>query len=192
MIGNLCLIIPFFTITNFPFSFPFFVAAPFILLTFLFSPWSPVNLSQRISGLAEITSGGHKFGLVLYAVSYTLLALFFSTRPYIIAAGIFPMAYGDAAASLIGQKLGRHQYNVVGKKSFEGSAAMFTVCFLALTVSLWFFSYLYPISTFIFILASFGVAATATICEALTPKGFDNLTVPLFSAAVFMLLIGGP
>jgi dolichol kinase len=191
MIGNLCFIIPFFSFNTFPLSFPFFVAAPFILLTFLFSPLSPVNLSDRISGLAEITSGGHKFGLVLYAVSYTILALFFSAKPYIIAAGIFPMAFGDAAASLVGQKLGRHHYDVFGKKSFEGSIAMFVVCFLALMVSLLFFSYLYPISISRFLLASLGVAAIATICEALTPKGFDNLTVPLFSAAVFLLLIGG-
>lgn len=191
MIGNLCFIIPFFTINSFPVSFPFFVAAPFILLTFLFSPLSPVNLSDKFSGLAEITGGGHKFGLVLYAVSYTILALFFSIRPYIIAAGIFPMAYGDAAASLVGQKLGRHQYDVFGKKSFEGSAAMFAVCFLGLMVSLLFFSFLYPISIPDFLMASLGVAAIATVCEALTPRGFDNLTVPLLSAAVFLLLIGG-
>jgi dolichol kinase len=190
MIGNLCFIIPFFTINTFPLSFPFFVAAPFVLLTFLFSPLSPVNLSDRLSGLAEITSGGHKFGLVLYAVSYAILALFFSTRPYIIAAGILPMAYGDAAASLVGQKMGRRSYDVFGKKSFEGSIAMFAVSFLGLTVSLLFFSYLYPISILSLLLASLGVAATATICEAFTPRGFDNLTVPLCSAVAFLLLTG--
>jgi phytol kinase len=191
MIGNLCFIIPFFSINTFPLNFPFFVAAPFILLTFLFSPWSPINLSDRISGLAEITSGGHKFGLVLYAVSYTILALFFSTKPYIITAGIFPMAYGDAAASLVGQKFGQHQYDVFGKKSLEGSIAMFSICFLGLILSLLFFSYIYPISIFRFLFTSLSVAAIATVCEALTPKGFDNLTVPLLSAAAFMLLIGG-
>jgi len=191
MIGNLCFIIPFFSFNTFPISFPFFVAVPFILLTFLFSPWSPVKLGEKISGLAEITSGGHRFGLVLYAISYTVLALFFSARPYIIAAGIFPMAYGDAAASLVGQKLGRHQYNVFGKKSFEGSFAMFAVCLLGLIISLLFFSYLYPISIVSFLFASLGVAAIATVCEAFTPRGFDNLTVPLLSAMAFLLLIGG-
>ena len=191
MIGNFIFIIPFFTLTTFPLCFPFFVAAPFILVTFMFSPLSPVDLSSKISGLAEVTGGGHKFGLVLYAISYTVLALFFSTKPYIIAAGILPMAFGDAAASLVGQKIGRHKYNIFGTKSFEGSMAMFAVCISGLMACLLFFSFLYPISIPSFALASLGVASVATACEALTPKGFDNLTVPLFSAAVFLLLIGG-
>jgi phytol kinase len=191
MIGNFIFVIPFFTLRTFPLSFPFFVAAPFILVTFLFSPLSPVDLSSRVSGLAEVTGGGHKYGLVLYAISYSFLALFFSTQPYVLAAGILPMAYGDAAASLVGQKLGPHKYNVFGAKSFEGSLAMFVTCLFGLLGCLLFFSYLYPISIFNFAVASLGTAAVATACEALTPKGFDNLTVPLFSIAVFLLLIGG-
>jgi len=191
MIGNFIFVIPFFTLRTFPLSFPFFVAAPFILVTFLFSPLSPVNLSSKISGLAEVTGGGHKFGLLLYAISYSLLALFFSTKPYIIAAGIVPMAYGDAAASLVGQKIGRHKYNIFGVKSFEGSMMMFAICISGLMACLLFFSYLHPFSIFNYAFASLGVAAVATTCEALTPKGFDNLTVPLVSAVVFLLLTGG-
>jgi phytol kinase len=192
MIGNLIFIIPFFSFNVFPVNFPFFVAAPFIVLTFLVSKASPIkSISNRMPGLADVTGGGHGFGLVLYAVSYTILALLFSTNPYVIAAGIIPMAFGDAAASLVGQKFGRHQYDLFSKKSLEGSTAMFTVCFLSLLLSLLFFSYLYPISTPKCVLAALGVAAVATACEALTPKGLDNLTVPLLSATVFLVLIGG-
>jgi len=192
MIGNLIFIIPFFSFNVFPVNFPFFVAAPFILLTFLVSKASPIkNISNKMSGLSDVTSGGHGFGLVLYAVSFTILALLFSTKPYVIAAGIIPMAFGDAAASLVGQKIGHHQYNLFAKKSLEGSIAMFMVCFLSLLLSLLFFAYLYPLSALNFVVAALGVAAVATTCEALTPKGFDNLTVPLFSVAIFLLLMGG-
>ena len=191
MIGNFVFIIPFFTMTTFPVNFPFFVASPFILVTFLFSPLSPIDLSKKIPGLAEVTEGGHKFGLVFYAISYSALALFFSAKPYVIAAGILPMAFGDAAASLVGQKFGRRRYNIFANKSVEGSIAMFGVCFLSLVITLFFFSYLYPISSFQIVIASLGVAMVATVSEALTPKGFDNLAVPLFSALVFLLLIGG-
>ena len=106
-------------------------------------------------------------------------------------AGILPMAFGDAAASLIGQKMGRHQFNIFSRKSIEGTTAMFTITFVSVTLSLLLFSYLCPFSTSILLLASLGVAALATGIEALTPKGLDNLTVPLISALVFLLLIGG-
>jgi phytol kinase len=192
MIGNLIFIIPFFSFNVFPVNFPFFVAAPFILLTFLVSKASPIkNISNKMSGLSDVTSGGHGFGLVFYAVSFTILAFLFSSKPYVIAAGIIPMAFGDAAASLVGQKIGYHQYNIFAKKSLEGSIAMFMVCFLSLLGSLLFFGYLYPLSAFNFVVAVLGVAVVATTCEALTPKGLDNLTVPLFSAAVFLFLMGG-
>ncbi len=191
MIGNFVYIIPFFTFTTFPANFPFFVASPFILLTLLASPYSPINLKNKISGLTDITTGGHQVGLVLYAISYTILAFFFASKPYVIIAGILPMAFGDAAASLVGQKMGRHQFNIFSKKSIEGTIAMFTITLVSVMLSLLFFSYLCPFSTFTLLLASLGVAVSATILEALTPKGLDNLVVPLISALVFLLLIGG-
>ena len=192
MIGNFIFVIPFFTLNTFPVNFPFFVAAPFIFLTLLVSPLSPVkSIRLRMSGLVGVTGGGHPFGLVLYAVSYTLLAFFFSDKPYILAAGIIPLAYGDAAASLVGQRFGKHQYSVLGKKSLEGSIGMFIVCFLILVISYLFFGYPYALSSLNFAVAAFSVAVAATVLEAITPKGLDNLTVPLASAIVFMLLIGG-
>ncbi len=191
MIGNFVFIIPFFTLTSFPLNFPFFVASPFIIVTFLFSPSSPVDLSNKVKGLAEITGGGHKYGLLLYAISYTLLALFFSSKPWVLAAGILPMAYGDAIASLVGQKIGRHKYNVFSTKSIEGSLAMFATCFLGMLVVLPFFAWFSSLSYIGFALASLCAAVVATVCEGLSPKGFDNLTVPLFSALTFLLIIGG-
>jgi dolichol kinase len=127
---------------------------------------------------------------VLYAFSYSFLALFFSSKPYFIVAGILPMAYGDAAASLVGQKFGRHKYNISSPKSVEGSLMMFATCLLGFLACVLFFSFLYPISSLSFALAFLGTAVVATVCEALTPKGFDNLTVPLFSAIVFLILMG--
>ena len=192
MIGNFIWVIPFFTYITFPLNFPFFVASPFILLTFLVSPGTPIkSLTQRLSGLGDVTFGGHAYGLVFYAISYTILAAFFSDRPWIIAAGIIPLAYGDAAASIVGLKWGRHQFNVFAKKSIEGSLTMFAVCFLVLTASFGFFGYLYPLSVTSFILASLGAALVATVSEALTPRGLDNIAVPLFSACAFLILMGG-
>lgn len=187
MIGNLPFVIPFFTLT----VFPALVAAPFIVVTFLASPYSPFKaLENRMKDLADITEEGHKLGLVFYAISYTCLASLFAPRPYIIAAGVLPMAYGDAAASIVGEKWGRVKYRVVANKSLEGSVAMFLFSFVSLAVGLVFFSTFY---NFVFaskIVLLLVAAAVATVVEGFSPMGFDNLTIPAASALIF-LLYGG-
>lgn len=108
-----------------------------------------------------------------------------------IAAGILPMAYGDAAASLVGKKFGRHQFKIFAEKSVEGSFAMFAVSFASFGLSLLFFSVFYSFSIVSSILAALAVATVVTIAEALTPRGVDNITVPLFGAFLFLFLMGG-
>jgi phytol kinase len=187
MIGNLPFVIPFFT-SN---IYPVLVAAPFILVTFLASPYSPIKNRKRLGGLAGITEEGHPLGLVFYAVSYTLLAFFFASKPYVIAAGILPMAYGDSAASLVGERHGKRQYSLVANKSLEGSTAMFFASLLSLTVGLTFFFSMYSLSVSAMILRVIPVVTVATLIEGISPKGFDNLSVPILGALTLWLLAGG-
>jgi phytol kinase len=186
MIGNLPFVIPFFT-SN---IYPVLVAAPFILVTFLASPYSPFK-NSKFEGLANITEEGHPLGLVLYAISYTLLAFFFASEPYVVAAGILPMAYGDSAASLVGEKYGKRRYNFLASESLEGSIAMLTVSLLSLTIGLVFFSRYYPFQVRNVILAILAVVSVTTLAESVSPKGFDNLTVPILGAVMFLLLVRG-
>jgi dolichol kinase len=188
MIGNLPVIIPFFTLA----IFPTLVAAPFILVTFLATPYSPFkSIKIKLKGLAEIAGEGHQWGLVFYAISYTCLAFLFAQKSYVIAAGILPMAYGDAAASIVGEKFGRHKYELVAKKSLEGSAAMFLATLVSLILGLVFFSAIYGFSFPSRIPALLSAAVVATFVEGLSPMGFDNLTVPAFSVLTFLLCGGG-
>jgi phytol kinase len=188
MIGNLPFIIPFFSLT----IFPTFVAAPFILVTFLATPYSPfTGIGKKLKGLSILTEKGHQWGLVFYAIAYTVLAFLFGGKPQIIAAGILPMAYGDAAASIVGQKYGRHRYKLVADKSFEGSLAMFLTCLASLAVSMFFFSYLYGFPFFSKGVAVLAASAVTTVVEGLSPLGFDNLTVPALSVLTFLLYGGG-
>ena len=191
MIGNLVFLIPFFTYNRLPLNFPFLVAAPFVLVTFLVSPFSPVKiLGKKLSNLVEVTEGGHQLGLVFYAISFAALACFFSSKPYVIAAGILPMAYGDAAASLVGGKFGKRQFKIFSVKSVEGSLVMFVISFVSLSASLLFFSALYSFPILYSVAAALVVAAGTTVAEALTPRGIDNLTVPFFGALLFIILMG--
>jgi dolichol kinase len=188
MIGNLPFIIPFFTAS----IYPFLVASPFILVTFLVTPYSPVKgLRERLPGLANITEEGHHMGLILYAISYSVLAYLYGLQPYVIAAGILPMAYGDSLAALVGMRHGRHRYRVFETKSLEGSAAMFVASLAAFGLSLAYFSYLYGFSLGNQLVPALAVAAVVTVAEAVSPKGLDNVLVPIAGALTFVLANGG-
>lgn len=188
MIGNLPFVIPFFT-SN---MYSALVAAPFIAVTYFATPYSPLKSANKVlKGLADLTEEGHHLGLIFYAIAYTFLALFFASQPYIIAAGILPMAYGDSAASVVGEKYAKRRYKVLAEKSFEGSAAMFLTSFVSFALSLAFFSLLYSFPLLEMIAPALAVATVATAVEAVSPMGFDNLTVPTFSALTFWLLFRG-
>jgi dolichol kinase len=186
MIGNLPFVIPFFT-SN---IYPALVAAPFIFVTYLASPYSPFK-NSKFEGLANITEKGHPLGLVFYAISYTILAFFFASQPYIVAAGILPMAYGDSAGSLVGEKYGKRIYNLRTRKSLEGSLAMFSGSLLSLAIGMVFFCKLYPLPIWNVILAIITVACVTTLAESISPRGVDNLAVPILGAITFLLVLRG-
>ena len=186
MIGNLPLIMPFFTAS----IYPFLVASPFILVTLLATPSSPIKLGEKMKGLSSLTEEGHHWGLVLYAISYSALALLFGVKPYIVAAGIFPMAYGDSLAAVFGEYYGKHKYRVFETKSIEGSLGMFLGSFVSLTLAFLYFGLLYPF-TFNPLVPAFAIACLAAVVEGVSPKGLDNVAVPLVGAATFLILTGG-
>ena len=185
MIGNLVFFIPFF---RWGLS-PFLVAAPFIVVTFLASPLSPWGfLRKRLRGLSELTEEGHHTGLILYSISFSLLALLFAPMSHVIASGVLPMAYGDSAAALVGQRMGRRKYRLVTEKSLEGSLAMFTASLLSLVISGLYFSSLYSFSVGEKLLSFLAVSVVVTVVEALSPRGLDNIGVPLSGALTFLIL----
>ncbi len=187
MIGNLPLVIPFFDWG----LAPFLVAAPFIAVTFAASPYSPIkSLREGLRGLSDLTEEGHHLGLILYSISYTLLALLFALKPYVIAAGVLPMAYGDSAAALVGERFGDRRHKLIGDKSLEGSFAMLTASFLSIAISLAYFSLFYSFDSVEKLVPALAVAFAVAVVECLSPKGFDNLTVPLLGAATFLLVDG--
>ncbi|MFP3951277.1 MAG: diacylglycerol/polyprenol kinase family protein [Candidatus Bathyarchaeia archaeon] len=185
MIGNLPLIMPFFTRR----IFPLLVSITFIVVTFLVTPYSPLSwLRRRMGGLSDITGEGHNMGLVLYAISYSVLAYLFGTRPYIVAAGIFPMAYGDSTATLIGMRYGNRR---IGGKSLEGCVGMFIGSLVSLTLGMGYFSFLYGFSLIDQVFPISIVALFVTLLELISPDGLDNLFVPILGALTFVYLGGG-
>ncbi|MBI4418993.1 MAG: DUF92 domain-containing protein [Ignavibacteriales bacterium] len=135
-----------------------------------------IHLTQRRS-----------YGTVLYPLTFGILViLFWYSKPAIIVMSMLVLAFGDSAAAIVGQYQ-RHAtvyHWSSDEKSVEGSMAMFLVSFLVLFAGL---TQILDVNRIPleFVLACAGVAAaTGTAWEALSSRGFDNLTAPLSVAFV--------
>ncbi|BBD61929.1 phosphatidate cytidylyltransferase [Nostoc sp. HK-01] len=135
-------------------------------------------------------------GTVYFAISVTILfGLFW--RPDdsvdhvpIAVAGIMAMTWGDALAALIGKRFGKHQYQIGSSvRSWEGSLAMFLASATAIFLVLMFLpnsllSQAVSIGAGKALLIALVSASCATLVEAISPHGTDNLGVPLVTAGV--------
>lgn len=175
MTGNIAFILPLFETAE---IMAFVAAGPFIVFTFLMSPYSPIK-SLR----GKTSEAGHGLGLVYYAITWTVLAFLFFDHRVIIAMGILAMSYGDGLASLVGIKYGKRKYQVFQDvKSYVGSAAMFVFTFLLLIVALLFYAVPLTLRGVGYLVC---MASIATVVEGVTPLGLDNLSVPLVIAGMY-------
>lgn len=117
--------------------------------------------------------GGFTGASYILTTSTIVIVLF----PKAIAvAAITFIIIGDIAAALVGRTWGRHR--LIGRKTIEGSSACL--------VSLILVSFLIPgLPTIVGITG----AAIATITEALSGRIDDNLTVPIISGAMMLLIM---
>jgi phytol kinase len=181
MTGNIAFILPLFATRE---VMAFIAAGPFILFTFLMSPYSPIK-SMR----GKTSEAGHGLGLVYYAITWTVLAYAFFDHREIIAMGILAMSYGDGLASLLGIKYGKLKYTVFkDTKSYVGSIAMFVCTFLLLVIALLFYQVPVTSRAAVYLLCMAGVA---TIVEGITPLGLDNLSVPFVAALMYWFFLVG-
>jgi phytol kinase len=155
------------------------VPAVFILLNYLSYRYNIVKSMERGEGKNDL-------GTVYFPISLLVLVLFsFSSfsSPYVGGLGILTMGYGDGLAAVVGKKLGRRKFFIAGKeRSIEGSLTMFAASFAAVFILLFFYS---PADL---LLKSLVCAGFATLIEAFSPYGLDNLTVPILTSVMYQIL----
>ncbi len=107
--------------------------------------------------------------------------------PKVVAlVAIYTLAVADPLSAIIGIKYGKTK--VVKNKSLEGSLAFFTASLLiTFLVFFWWTSYL-QIMLGSVILLSFLVALIGSLFEMIPLRIDDNLTIPLFTAGMTLLL----
>ena len=158
-------------------------ALPFIPLLLLATPHSPIKFLKN-SPLGARSSEGHPYGLVMYAVSWTIIAFLLFEDLFAASVAIAAMSFGDGMGEVIGRRFGRHRY--AHHRTVEGSASVFVATFASILVLNWFYfsgigysTYSQPVFVLVFALA---VALIVTLLEALTPGSVDNLVIPLVVA----------
>ena len=147
------------------------------------------------AALAEATLNGHRFGLVYYAISWTMLAFLLFDHRLIASIAIVSMAYGDGMGGLIGRRFG--QRRLLGKKTLEGSTAVFVFTAIAILMVITFYGILsmlgwFPVHEIELTLALTIALLTGiyvSFVELITPGEFDNLVIPL-SVGIILLIAG--
>ncbi|MFW9767202.1 MAG: diacylglycerol/polyprenol kinase family protein [Candidatus Thorarchaeota archaeon] len=138
-----------------------------------------------------------------YAVSITILTGYFTfigwqDLYFIPAAAIHIMMLGDGMSAPIGMKYGANSTRVVfgSNRSIPGTLAVFVFGFIGSLVAFWWFGIISS-SAFIgsggIILWSMMIglalvgAITGTVVEFLSPKGTDNITLPMITCLVMFI-----
>jgi phytol kinase len=169
---------------------------PFISFIFLNYIFYRYRLFEAVD--AEDSSPG----TIYFALSISILFLLLwrtdspNDLGYIAAAGAMAMTWGDAMAAIIGKRFGRHRHSFGGgKRTWEGTAAMFIASALAMSLTLLLVPgsslspLTQPLSPLVAISAALLAATLATVAEAVSPSGFDNLNVPLLAGAVLFAVV---
>lgn len=152
-------------------------------------------LTYRLRLLKAVDDEDSTPGTVYFALSISILFLLFwrtdspADRGYIAAAGAMAMTWGDALASIIGRRWGKHRYTFRGDtRSWEGSAAMFAASSIAMFLTLRLVPSsplaptVDPLPLVVCLAGAFAGAIVATVAEGLSPRGSDNLSVPILAS----------
>jgi len=136
---------------------------------------------------AMMSSNRSNLGTVYFPLAFAVVLVVFwgdplrpTANPHLIVAALMPMTWGDALAAIVGERFGRHRYTLFGQtRSLEGSLTMLIVSALATWVALG----AAPLAVVVALITAVG----ATLVEAISPWGIDNLTVPAISAFILAL-----
>jgi len=162
-------------------SWVFFVNMQVILgLGLIFLAAAIVERELNIFSSARYV-GRRSWGELFFPLGLVIIA-FLDPSKWIFISAMLYLGAADSAAALIGKAKGKHRY--FNKKSLEGSAAFFAV---SVFVTVW-----------VVLIAPTGLSGNwtaviwlpfvATIVEALSPWGLDNLFIPVLVVAVLKLL----
>ena len=124
--------------------------------------------------------------------TFSLLILIFQYlgQQYIfhVVVGVMIWGFGDSAAALVGKFIGKREYNNIifpSGKTLEGSLGFIGVSFFPAFIVLLFLGGYHVVQAMI---TAAVLVVLASLVEALSRKGIDTITIPLFAALFSVLL----
>lgn len=108
---------------------------------------------------------------------------------YLALASVYAWGFGDAAAALVGKKFGKHKIKwkiTDGKKSMEGSFAMFVVSFISVMIIL---SCRGGMNIAGVIIISLVTAVVSMFAELCSKNGMDTVICPMSAMVVLVPLV---
>lgn len=133
--------------------------------------------------LAMESNDRSNLGTVYFPLAFVavILLIWDVSKPMLVAA-LMPMTWGDSFAAVIGKAIGRRRYSVGGStRTVEGSLVMFALSFASVFITLLVLERLSGTDIGWAALFALATAATATLVEAVSVRGLDNLFVPAAS-----------
>lgn len=165
-------------------------------LAFIAVVFPILALAERLSFYSELLTerkrGEVKRSLVAAFGMYALLICTcwgWLGEKYLVIASVLAWGLGDAAAALVGKRFGRHHIEgrlIEGRKSIEGTVAMFAVSFVTVTIVL---AIVRPVVWYAWAPVAFVTAAVCAVVELYTKGGMDTLTCPLAAALTLISLL---
>lgn len=140
------------------------------------------GLLRSIHGTARSTDGD-----LYYLAGLFLLFLVGRDRHLFYGISLLVLVVSDTLAALIGSAYGRWTYGVgTGCRTVEGSAAFFLSTLLCVGLPLLVFTPLGPVAA---VLIAVQTALVATLLEAVSLHGSDNLVAPLGTFCLLVALV---
>ena len=180
----------------FVFGFETWWMAVVLAVAFAIVVYPILAFFERFKGYSSLTterkSGELKASLLLVFGMFAAVATVcwgWLGDKYLALAALYAWGFGDAAAALIGKYFGKHKLKfkfLDGKKSVEGSLAMFSTSFVSVVVILVCRG---NMPLVVCILISAIVAFVSTIAELYSRNGLDTVICPLSAMVVLLPLV---
>ena len=156
-------------------------------LPFCFIIVNYLSYKKNLISVMERDSKEEGLGTVYYAVTLFLLAIFsfgIVKKPEMGLAGVLVMGYGDGLATIVGRSIKSYSYKIGSShKTIAGSATMFLVSFVILAI------FLCVEQTALWAVKALLLSIMATVLEAISIKGTDNLTVPIITTLLLFAMM---